>query len=143
MTASYPLEIFYDGSCIVCSTEIATYRKNNPHNRLAFIDVSEAGFEAGVYGKTLDDFMARMHVRDGSGRFHTGVDAFVTIWQAYPSCSLYRLLALGISLPGINLAARAGYAVFARYRHLLPKRQSDCTTGTCRIRSGDKDAGKP
>lgn len=133
MVASYPLEIFYDGSCIVCATEIETYRKNNPQNRLRFIDVSDTSFEAERYGKSAEEFMARMHVRDGDGFFYAGVDAFLAIWQAYPPFSLYRLLAWGISLPGIKLAARAGYAVFARYRYLLPKRRNDCAGGTCQL----------
>jgi predicted DCC family thiol-disulfide oxidoreductase YuxK len=31
-----------------------------------------------------------------------------------------------VGLPVINQAAKTGYKIFARYRHLLPKRQEDC-----------------
>jgi predicted DCC family thiol-disulfide oxidoreductase YuxK len=77
--------------------------------------------------------MAQMHVRDANGSFYTGVDAFMTIWQAYPSGSLYRMLSALVGLPGINLFTRLGYSVFARYRHLLPKRHQDCDSGTCNL----------
>jgi len=133
MSPAYPLEIFYDGSCLVCATEIETYRRNNPQGRLAFIDIRGDDFSAATYGKPLEDFLSKLHVRDAEGNFATGVDAFLLIWQVYPSGSRYRLLAAVIGLPGIKLLARWGYAIFARYRHLLPKRKSDCADGTCNL----------
>lgn len=132
--AKFPLEIFYDGSCMVCSTEMQVYRKSNPKGRLRFIDISAADFDAAVYGKSQADFMARMHVRDAAGEFTTGVEAFSTIWQAYPSASVYRLFSTLIGLPGINFLSRFGYAVFARYRHLLPKKNnSSCSNDRCNL----------
>ncbi len=130
----FPLEIFYDGSCLVCSAEMARYRERNEQGRLQFIDISSPDFIAGNYGKTQDEFMARLHVRDSEGRFFTGVDAFMMIWQAYPDCSPYRLLSAVIGLPGLNLLARGGYTLFARYRHLLPDARKGCRGGTCDIK---------
>ncbi len=135
MTVTYPLEIFYDGNCIVCSREIDHYRRNNPSGRLLFIDISETGFDAGLHGKHRDQFMAQMHVRDASGTFLTGVDAFLAIWRAYPSHSRYRLMARIVSLPLITPATRIGYALFARYRHLLPKRKNSCASDACDLHS--------
>ncbi len=134
MATAFPLEIFYDGSCIVCSTEIDVYRKRNPRQRLVFIDISAETFDAAAYGKEQADFMAQMHVRDSAGEFYTGVEAFRQIWRAYPSGSFYRILAKLLGLPGINFLTRCGYALFARYRHLLPKRNSrDCDSGQCNL----------
>lgn len=130
---AYPLEIFYDGSCLVCATEIDSYRRNNPQGRLKFIDIRAEDFQAAAYGRAADEFLSKLHVRDGNGNFATGVEAFLLIWQAYPSGTRYRLFAAVIGLPGIKLLARGGYAIFARYRHLLPKRKSDCTDGTCNL----------
>ncbi len=138
MTSAYPLEIFYDGNCIVCSREIDHYRRNNPAGRLMFIDISDAGFAAEHYGKSRDEFMAKMHVRDVSGTFLAGVDAFLAIWQAYPSGSRYRLLAQLVSLPPITPMIRVGYALFARYRHLLPKRRGSCDSGACDLHSSQR-----
>ncbi len=134
MAISFPLEIFYDGSCIVCSAEMQSYRKRNPQNRLKFIDISAEDFHPEQYGKSLDEFMLKMHVRDATGNFTTGVDAFVTIWQAFPTGSVCRLFSALIGLPGINLLSRFGYSVFARYRHLLPKKTPECTSGTCNLK---------
>ena len=62
-----------------------------------------------------------LHVRDADGRLFTGVDGFWAIWQAFPEGSRYRLMGRVVTLPGIRAFARAGYALFSRYRHLLPK----------------------
>lgn len=131
MAVKFPLDIFYDGSCPVCSREMASYKKNNPYERLNFIDISAEDFDPQKYGKTQDEFMSRLHVRDAEGHFATGVDAFIMIWQAYPDGSVYRLLSAFVGFPGFHLLSKAGYAVFARYRHLLPKRKKDCGTEAC------------
>lgn len=128
---AYPLEIFYDGSCIVCSREIDHYRRNNPAGRLIFIDISAAGFDSRPYRKSDHEFQSKMHVRDAEGSYLAGVDAFLAIWGAYPDGSSYRWLARIISLPVVTPMVRVGYALFARYRHLLPKRRHDCAEDRC------------
>ena len=132
MPVTFPLEIFYDGSCRVCSAEIEGYRARNPGQRLVFIDISQPDFQPQKYDKRLEDFMAKIHVRDGSGHFETGVEAFMLIWEAFPTGSIYRLLSAMVGFPGMNLLARGGYALFARYRHLLPKNRRSCQDGICR-----------
>ena len=133
MATAFPLQIFYDGSCLVCSKEMDSYRKRNPQNRLEFIDISTDDFSPVAFGKTQADFMAQLHVRDAEGHFTTGVEAFTTIWQAYPSSSLCRLFSALVGLPGINFISRVGYKLFARNRHLLPKRKRDCESGSCNL----------
>lgn len=131
MSVAFPLEIFYDGSCPVCAREMAAYRRKNPQDRLVFIDIASDDFSASDYGKTQKELMKKMHVRDADGHFTTGVDAFMTIWQAFPSGSIWRLCSALVGLPGVHLLARMSYAVFARNRHLLPKRRGDCADGRC------------
>ena len=133
MSTIFPLEIFYDGDCQVCSSEMGHYRERDLHQRLRFVDIREDSFRARDYGKTQAEFMARLYVRDASGSFFSGVDAFILIWQAWPAGSTYRLLASAAGLPGINLVARGGYALFARYRHLLPKKKTACEGGSCTL----------
>ena len=133
MATKFPLQIFYDGACMVCSAEMDNYRNSNPYGRLTFIDISSEKFNAESYGKTQAEFLARLHVRDAAGMFSTGIDAFTVIWQAYPSGSLCRLFSGLIGLPGINLFSRIGYSVFARYRHLLPSRDQACRSGSCNL----------
>jgi predicted DCC family thiol-disulfide oxidoreductase YuxK len=133
MATVFPLKIFYDGSCRVCSAEMASYRRKNPQNRLQFVDISAPGFQPQDYGRTLADFMAELHVCDARGEFATGMDAFVAIWQAFPRRSLWRGMALLVGLPGIAPLSRAGYRLFARYRHLLPRRRQVCDNGSCNL----------
>lgn len=118
MPVVYPLTIFYDGACGVCSREIRYYR-SIADERVQFVDIAAFDFDAETFGKTSDDFQKQMHARDAEGQYFTGVEAFRKLWDALPS-PFYPLLSTFIGLPGINLAARTGYAVFARSRHLLP-----------------------
>ena len=141
MAMAFPLQIFFDGSCRVCSAEMETYRRKNPEQRLEFVDISDDHFRPDLYDKALGDFMAELHVRDAHGNFTTGVDAFIAIWQAFPSGSIWRLAAATCGLPGVHLLSRAGYRLFARYRHLLPRRQQDCENGTCFLNHEKTDRG--
>lgn len=118
MPVAYPLTIFYDGACGVCSTEISHYRSIADH-RVEFVNIAAFDFDAEAFGKTIEDFQKQLHARDAGGQFFTGVEAFRQLWDALPS-SFYPLLSTVIGLPGINMAARTGYAIFARFRHLLP-----------------------
>lgn len=131
MTESrYPLKIFYDGACRICSAEMEHYRRKDHGGRLLFVDISSPGFSPVESGPTLVDFMARMHVQNAEGRFFAGVEAFQVIWRACPEPWLHKAAA-ALSLPGIKQCAELGYALFARYRYLLPKRK--CTDDNCRI----------
>ena len=118
MHVSYPLTVFYDGACGVCSREMTHYR-SIADQRLLFVDISAADFDAASYGKSAAEFQAMLHVRDGEGRYFTGVEAFRRLWESLPS-PFYPLLSGLVGLPGIHFAARTGYALFARFRHLLP-----------------------
>jgi predicted DCC family thiol-disulfide oxidoreductase YuxK len=123
MKISYPLTLFYDGACGVCSTEMGHYR-SIADQRVIFINIASADFDAEAFGKRIDDFQKRLHALDAEGHYHTGVEAFRRLWEALPS-PFYPMLSRLIGLPGIHLSARAGYAIFARYRHLLPSSRAN------------------
>jgi len=125
------LEVFYDGSCSVCRREMEHYRRRDRDGRLQLVDISVAGFDAGVYGRDLQAFMARLHVRDARGGFYTGVDAFARIWEVIPGAG-WTLLARVIQLPGVHLLSAVVYALFARYRGYLPKR-AGCADDRCHL----------
>lgn len=142
MAIAFPLQIFFDGSCRVCSAEMEIYRRKNLDDRLEFVDISDDHFRPDDYGKSLGDFMSELHVRDVRGNFATGIDAFIAIWQAFPSGSVWRLAAAIFGLPGIHLLGRGGYRIFARYRHLLPQRRQDCESGTCSLGHDKSDRAR-
>jgi len=127
MKINYPLTLFYDGACGVCSTEIRYYR-SIADQRIIFVNIASVNFAAEAFGKTMDEFQEKLHARDAEGHYYTGVEAFRRLWEALPS-PFYPLLSSFVGLPGIHLSARAGYAVFARYRHLLPS----SSTTSCQI----------
>lgn len=128
----FPLNVFYDGSCSVCATEMEVYMRKEHGGRLRFVDISAPSFDPIPYGITLDDFMYQMHAIDRAGRVYRGVEAFWAIWQAFPASTLYGFLGALVMLPGVNLLARLGYRGFARIRKYFPRRE-ECEGGSCRI----------
>jgi len=125
MTITYPLTIFYDGACGLCSKEINYYR-SIADQRVEFVNIAAVDFDADSFGKKTEEFQKKLHACDANGHFFTGVDAFRKLWDALPS-PFYPMLSTVVGLPGIHLAARSSYAVFARFRHLLPSnRATNC-----------------
>lgn len=133
----FPLKVFYDGSCIVCATEIEHYRKRDHEERLVAIDISLSGFDPAPYGIPRADFMYQLHAIDRDGRIFRGVEAFQAIWQAFPSSTVYGAMGRIIRLPLVNTLARAGYRLFARIRPFLPKRHR-CDSGSCSIHNSSR-----
>jgi predicted DCC family thiol-disulfide oxidoreductase YuxK len=129
----FPIQVFFDGACVVCSREIAHYVRMDQEQRLIPIDISHSDFDPKPYGITLDDFMYELHVIDQRGRVYRGVEGFWAIWQAFPSSTALGLLGSLITLPLVNPLARLSYKVFARLRPFLPKHKDLCESGTCRI----------
>lgn len=130
---AYPLQIFFDGSCSVCAAEMDVYRRKEKSGRLLFVDISAPGFDPSPYGIPLDAFLYEMHAIDREGRVYRGVEAFRSIWLAFPATTRYRLLSGLVSLPGVNALARLAYRCFARIRRYLPKNRAACEDGTCRL----------
>lgn len=128
----FPLRVFYDGSCVVCATEIEHYLRQNHGGRLVAVDIAAPEFDPGQFNISLTTFMYELHAIDAGGRTYRGVEAFWAIWQAFPASTVYGLLGGMITLPIINSAARLLYKGFARIRPYLPKRHN-CSSGSCRI----------
>jgi predicted DCC family thiol-disulfide oxidoreductase YuxK len=128
----YPLRVFYDGSCIVCATEIEHYLRQDHGGRLVAVDIAAPEFDPDPFQITLDRFMYELHAVDRNDVIYRGVEAFQAIWQAFPNSFLYATLNSIIGLPLVNPMARLFYRCFARIRPYLPKRNR-CHSGTCRI----------
>ena len=127
---AFPLRLFYDGSCIVCATEIERYGRKDRHGRLVLVDISAPDFDPAPYGIGRDAFMYQMHAIDADGKVFRGVDAFWAIWQAFPASTLYGAL---VTFPPLAPLTRLCYRGFARIRGYLPKRRRACADGTCKI----------
>lgn len=75
--------IFYNGSCPICRTEIEHYlRLDRRHGqKFDFIDIAGAEHVC-PFDRT--EMLKRLHVVERDGTKHVGVDAFIQIWQRLP-----------------------------------------------------------
>jgi len=118
----FPLKVFYDGSCVVCATEIEHYVRKDLDDKLMAIDISHPDFDPAPYQISLADFMHQLHAIDQDGQVFKGVDSFWAIWQAFSASTVYGIMGRIIRLSVVNRLARVGYWLFARFRPYLPKR---------------------
>jgi predicted DCC family thiol-disulfide oxidoreductase YuxK len=126
---TFQLSVFFDGLCPLCSREIEHYRKLKGSSSIQWVDITRPEFDAvkeGLDPKLVHKFF---HVKTQDGEIVAGVDAFIEIWKRLPSLKAWVELS---RLPGVKSVMKAGYAVFAQVRPLLPRRSSkDCASGTC------------
>lgn len=111
-------KIFFDGNCIVCDIEVAHYKRIAPQI-FDIVDISAAGFDAAKFGLSPQKVQYHMHVLTPEGSILVGVDAFSHIWSRLDG---YGFAAKVVKLPVIYPLAKIAYNIFAKYRHLLPKK---------------------
>lgn len=110
----YPVTLYYDGSCRLCSGEIRNLENRDTSGRLAFVDCSAEGFTGGPAPRAA--LMEAIHAVDAAGRVYTGVATFRV---AYAAAGLPMVSTL-LGLPGLSHAAARAYPVLVRHRHRLP-----------------------
>ena len=124
--------VLYDGSCPMCSREIAFYRRQAASARLEWVDISRETDTESRFGIRHDDAMRRFHVRDQEANWQTGAFAFAELWSHFPG---WRLLAKLLRLTGLVPLVDRVYERFARWRL---KRQ--CKNGSCSTSSGEQQS---
>ncbi|MFM9939738.1 MAG: thiol-disulfide oxidoreductase DCC family protein [Hyphomicrobiaceae bacterium] len=110
------VNVFYDGSCPLCTAEIGLYRRCVGAEDIAFVDVSVNGTGAIVPGLDKATAMKRFHVRDADGTLISGAEAFGHLWLSLPS---WRWLGRIVLLPGILQASEVAYRAFLIVRPAL------------------------
>lgn len=108
--------VYHDGSCPLCSAEIALYRRA-AGDSVAFVDVSRADAPL-PEGLTPQAAMARFHVTDAAGETRSGAAAFVALWAQLPR---WRWLARVARLPGLTPLLELGYRAFLPLRPHLAR----------------------
>ena len=104
--------VFYDGGCPLCRREIAHYRRLDADRRLGWVDITD-GDQHLPLGLTRERAMARFHVLDSHGRWHTGAWGFAELWSHLPG---YRLLAHASRWLGAVRILDGAYTRFTRWR---------------------------
>ncbi|NVM91244.1 putative DCC family thiol-disulfide oxidoreductase YuxK [Variovorax sp. SG517] len=114
-TPAYPLTVYFDASCAICSAEMGSLKARDTAGRLRMVDCSPATFSGGPAPR--EALMAAIHVSDAEGRLRVGVPAIRICRTAVGLSSGSFLLDLPVVAP---LADRA-YALLARNRYRIPR----------------------
>jgi len=104
LTQTQQAEIYYNGDCPVCRTEMEHYADVCAATRpeLHFLDSTHHPQEFARCGLRREHLERRVYVRDGEGRILSGMPAIVALWLKMPG---YERLAKIFSLPVIRPAS--------------------------------------
>lgn len=105
-------EVYYDGSCRMCTAFVGAVEKTEKGSRFALKDASAGALPEGV---SKEAAMREIHVIEG-GKTYKNADAILKMLEAYP---LWRPVVWLGRLPGIRSLLRFGYGVIAQHRHRL------------------------
>ena len=106
--------VYFDGSCPICSREIAFYKRNSTHKDVKWVDVANVE-TAGLFpqGLSREELLARFYVKTEAGQLLSGADAFILIWKNTPS---RRALGCFAGLPGVKQLLRGFDELFLWFR---------------------------
>ncbi|MBO0346664.1 thiol-disulfide oxidoreductase DCC family protein [Roseibium limicola] len=107
------LTVFYDGKCGLCSREIAHFQKRQNTQNIVWHDIAHTPAALGGTGLSQSEALLFMRVRDDTGTVHSGVDAFIALWDQFPG---WKALARLLRLPIAYQIAQALYHLFAHLR---------------------------
>ena len=84
MAIKFPLTIYYDASCPLCAGEMHALKTHDREDRLLLVDCSAPEFVTPHDGNgvTRAMMMARIHARDATGLWWSGIDVFEAAYRA-------------------------------------------------------------
>ena len=121
----YPLTLFYDAACPVCSLEMDRLRARNREGRLRFIDISAPGFDPAPHRATAAAMDAEIHGLCADGSMIRGVEV---LRHAYAAVGLGWVLRPTGWAP-LRPLFDAGYRVFARHRRSISRMAAPLIAG--------------
>jgi predicted DCC family thiol-disulfide oxidoreductase YuxK len=111
LVTSKRITIYYDGTCKLCSSIINDIKKSPQHKNIDHIDAAKGVLPQGV---TIKAAMRDVHVMDGEGKLHVGVDGVLKVIEQYPEL---RFFAKFGRLPGVYFLARGLYRFIEKSRY--------------------------
>ena len=112
-----PLTVYFDGSCPVCSREIAYYRRQIGADACMWIDASSCPDSALGSGLSRSSALGRFHVRGPQGELTHGMRGFAALWRALPRTAwLGRVASFG-PMPALLDMAYGAFLVVRRMWH--------------------------
>lgn len=112
------LTLFYDGQCPLCVAEIEFLQSRSTKDQLAFVDVTQTGFEAAGHQISCEAAMAQIHGRTADGQVLVGVPVFATAYRLAKLPFLAWLLSRRWLMPLLQPA----YVLFAKHRQAISRR---------------------
>jgi predicted DCC family thiol-disulfide oxidoreductase YuxK len=106
--------VWFDGSCPLCSREIALMRRLDRRGNVAFVDVADGAAGCPIDHRAL---LERFHAREGSDPIVSGAAAFAVMWRAIP---LLRPLGLLARSPIVLRVLERLYLAFLKRRPTSP-----------------------
>lgn len=135
--ARYPLTLLYDAACPVCALEMDHLRARNGAARLAFVDISQPGFDPTPYGASLAAMDAEIHGYWADGTPVRGLEALRLAYAAVGLGWVLRPTGLAPLRPLFD----AGYRLFARYRRPISRAAAPLIEALRRRRARQVAAG--
>lgn len=82
MYCQWPLTLYFDGACPLCSREVAFLRRRSTAAKLILIDIDGDGFDPRPLGLTIEQLRSCLHARFANDQWVTGLDATLWSWRA-------------------------------------------------------------
>ena len=115
MNNIYPLTVFFDGDCPICSAEMRNLQLRDERQQLRFVDVATSTqYPAGTDRAAL---MTLIHAQRADGSVVSGMEVFRLVYSAIGIPWVARLT----SLPGLKSLSEALYPWIARNRYRMPR----------------------
>lgn len=110
------IQVFYDGSCPLCKTEIAFYQRFETTAQIDWVNIGDETNVTFPAGLDQNQAMARFHIQDTSGQVYSGARAFLRLWAQMP---VFRYLAVMGSWAPLERLLEFIYCRFLRFRPYL------------------------
>ena len=129
---SVQLTLYYDGKCPFCTREMERLAQWDRAGKLAFVDITRAGFDPASLGRTMDDLQRAMHSVTADGKILSGIDSMLA---AYPLVGR-GILVWPLRVPLLRPVLSSLYLLFARHRYTMSRwlgYKQACTHDVCGI----------